>query len=521
MYQAMRKRLLLGNYMLFLIYLGLSARASLRLSTGRLLPLLMASGLLADAAFLSACNLRDNRTISLFCGLLTLESWYLLLSASDHPVMGRIFSALSPVLWYGSIRFVLLFLFQGGGYKFQTPVRRLLTGACMASLIGLLGSQKMFFLLCGIQFVVSWSCFVFVLLYHRERVRFVWQSERRCILPSLAALAVLVLAYCFSSSGVPGRLSNFGVYLPVLLLWTSVHQIIRHEHSGLPLSALFSPGQLALLVLSGAGLFGLVALLAGGGALLFLLLLDALAVFLYACNIALEHNLKRGQSRLLRESQYRLALQQLQREEAQNLEFANFLHDDILQDLLSVKNMLPKAAHPEVRQLILETLDHLSALIRERMQACHPALLSRLTLRENYQNLLDGVAQIFPHRRLCVSLDCADALFLVAPYDILVYRLLKELITNVYKHSTGDKAWVTLTQAQGLIRLCVSDNGTARADALRAADPQTHRGLAMIAERAAGMGGSVTFSDRSPHGVRIQVQLPMKGEVSYPYFVGR
>ena len=44
--------------------------------------------------------------------------------------------------------------------------------------------------------------------------------------------------------------------------------------------------------------------------------------------------------KIIKESKYHVALQQLQWEEQLNLEFANFLHDDILQDLLSVKNMM-------------------------------------------------------------------------------------------------------------------------------------------------------------------------------------
>ena len=68
--------------------------------------------------------------------------------------------------------------------------------------------------------------------------------------------------------------------------------------------------------------------------------------FLYVCNIALDFNFKKGHNKIIKESKYHVALQQLQREEQLNLEFANFLHDDILQDLLSVKNMMKKARPP-------------------------------------------------------------------------------------------------------------------------------------------------------------------------------
>lgn len=167
------------------------------------------------------------------------------------------------------------------------------------------------------------------------------------------------------------------------------------------------------------------------------------------------------------------------------------------------------------------TLDNMNTYIREQMQDYHPTLLPKLTIKENYQNLLDGISQSFPNRNVCVSFDCSDSLFLVEPYNIFVYRLLKELVTNVYKHSTGEKAWITLTQDNGIIILSVSDNGTVDADVLSSADRLKHRGLAMITERVNDMDGSVTISNNHPHGICVQTILPMKGDVSYQHFVSR
>lgn len=183
--------------------------------------------------------------------------------------------------------------------------------------------------------------------------------------------------------------------------------------------------------------------------------------------------------------------------------------------------MMKKADRPEVQKIITETLDNMNTYIREQMQDYHPMLLPKLTIKENYQNLLDGISQSFPNRNICVSFDCSDSLFLVEPYNIFVYRLLKELVMNVYKHSTGEKAWITLTQDKGIIILNVSDNGTVDADVLLSADKLKHRGLAMIMERVNDMDGSVTISNNHPHGICVQTILPMKGDVSYQHFVSR
>ncbi len=521
MKQTILKLLLFINSILLIAYMGLSTHTDLQLNTQGSIPLFLSSLLLIDVTYISSCNIRENKTISLFCGLLALESWYILLSASDNSVTDVIFFALSPVIWCVSIKFILMFLFQNSGYKFQKLISLCLTGTCICTLIGILVSSKIFFLLYGIQFMASWLCFIFTVIYHRKRAAFVFKSEWKRIIFSLAVITVLFLAYYFSTMRVPEHLSNFGIYIPVLLFWASVHSIILKEHNSLPLSAVFNNLQLTLLIFSGAIIFSLTALILDGGYSLLFIMSDALFSFIYACNIALDSSFRRGQNRIIRESRYHVALQQLQREEELNLEFANFLHDDILQDLLSVKNMMKKADRPEIQKIITETLDHMNIYIREQMQDYHPALLPKLTIKENYQNLLDGISQTFSQRNICILFDCADSLFLVEPYNIFIYRLLKELVTNVYKHSTGEKAWITLTQNDGIIMLNVSDNGTADADVLLSADRLKHRGLAMITERVNDMDGSVTISNNHPHGVCVQIILPMKGDVSYQHFVSR
>lgn len=190
----------------------------------------------------------------------------------------------------------------------------------------------------------------------------------------------------------------------------------------------------------------------------------------------------------------------------------------------SQSDTIPDCASKQNGNICQSSLPHAPTnnnYIREQMQDYHPTLLPKLTIKENYQNLLDGISQSFPNRNICVSFDCSDSLFLVEPYNIFVYRLLKELVTNVYKHSTGEKAWITLTQDNGIIILSVSDNGTVDADVLSSADRLKHRGLAMITERVNDMDGSVTISNNHPHGICVQTILPMKGDVSYQHFVSR
>lgn len=511
--------LFLTNSIFLILYMVLSINKNTITDATGCVSLFLSSLMLIDITYISSCNVRENKVISLFCSLLALHSWYILLSAQGNAPTSIIFYALSPIIWYVSINFILMFLFQGGGYQFKKAVNICLTGTCIFSLIGLLVSDKIFSLSYGIQFLTGWFCFIFIVVFHRKRTAFVLKTEWKCILFSLVTVIILFLAYYFSTRGVSGHLSNFGIYLPVLLFSMSIHGIIRKEHSSVPLSTVFNRGQSVLILLPGTVACGLAAQASGTLLPLFILMLDIMSVLVYTCNIVLGFNLKHGKSAIARESKYHAALKQLQQEEQLNLEFADFLHDDILQDLLSIKNLMNKADQPGVQKVIVGTLDHMNTYIRERMQDYRPAMLPKLTVKENYQNLLEYLSQSFPHRNIRIAFDRPDALFLAAPYDIFVYRLLKELVTNVYKHSAGERAWVTLRQDNGIIVLCIKDNGTADADALLSADPSKHRGLALITDRVGNMDGSVKITDNFPHGVCIQITLPMKGDVSYQYFI--
>ena len=513
--------LLFANSIFLIFYIGLAINKNIAFRATGTVSLFLSSLMLVDITYISSCNVRGNKVISLFCGLLALHSWYILLSAQGDASTSMLFSALSPVIWYVSINFILMFLFQGSGYKFKKAVNICLTGTCICSLIGLLASNEIFALFYGIQFLAGWLCFIFIIVFHRKRTAFVFKAEWKYILFSLVTVIILFLVYYFSTMGISGHLSNLGIYLPVLLFSISIHGIIQKEHSSVPLSTIFSSRQSALILLAGAAICGLSALALGIGLPLFFLMLDAMFVFVYACNIALDYNLRHGKNAVARESIYHATLKQLQREEQLNLEFANFLHDDILQDLLSIKNMMKKAGHPDIQKTITETLDNMNTYIREQMQDYRPAMLSKLTVKKNYQNLLAYISQSFPHRNIRITFECPDSLFLAAPYDIFVYRLLKELVTNIYKHSAGEKAWITLTQDNGVIALCVRDNGTADADTLSPADLSKHRGLALVTERVNNMDGSIKIANNFSHGICIQITLPMKGDVSYQYFISR
>lgn len=512
------KLLFLVNNMLLILYMCWyigQGQVSIKSS----IPLFISSIILIDITYISSCNVRESKIIWLFCSLLAFDSWYIFLSFRESPIENIVFIALSPIIGYISIKFILMFLFQGSGYRFQMVVNIILLAGGIGSLGGLCISNRMFACMYGIQFLSSIGCFLFIVGYHWRRAVFVLKSEWNYILLSVVITIIAFLVYYFATIEVKDHISNFGIYLPTLVFFISIHGIILKEHSSFPLSTVFNKVQITLIIGLSLIMFGLIILLMDAGYEELLILVNMLFVFIYSCNIVLGESLRQGKSKMMKESKYNAALRQLEQEEWLKTEFANFLHDDVLQDMLSIKNMMTKVHRPEVQDIIIETLDNLNMHIRQQIQDYHPVVLKNLTIKENYQNLIDSISQSFYDRTILVSFDCSDTLFLVEPYNILIYRLLKELLINVYKHSDGNHAWITLTQECGVIEFRVSDNGTADATCLTLADKRKHKGISSIIEQVNRMEGSIIISNNMPNGICVQISIPMKGEVSYQYFV--
>lgn len=513
------KTALLINHFFLILHMSWLINEGSQLSIKSIAPMLLSSIMLIDSTYISACNIRESKILSLFSGLLALDGWYILLSFETVGMANLAFLFLSPVIWYISIKFVFMFLFQESGYKFRKTTNILLLALCIGSLVGATISERAFACMYGLQFVGYILCVLFVIAYHRKRVAFVLISERKAILLSFVAIGVSFFVYYFATLGITDHIENFAVYLIVILFSMSVHNIILKEHNGSPLSTVFSHKQRLFISLLLAAILGLLVWSMGAGYAEWLISVNVLSVVAFVCNIVLGQNLKHGETGIIKESKYKSALRQLQQEEALKTEFANFLHDDVLQDLLAVKNMVSKAYRPDIQDVITETLDNLNIHIREQMQDYHPVLLKNLTIKENYMNLIEAVAQGFPQKNVSISFECPDSLFLVEPYTLLVYRLIKELLTNVYKHSDGDCAWVTLLQEKAVIKLRISDNGTAELSSLTAVDPQKHKGIVSVSEQVKGVGGTMVCSANIPHGICIEITIPMKGDGSYQYFV--
>jgi signal transduction histidine kinase len=201
------------------------------------------------------------------------------------------------------------------------------------------------------------------------------------------------------------------------------------------------------------------------------------------------------------------------REEARK-RLARALHDDLNQQIAAIsfavgnlKRHIP-AEEAEMRaqcDRIHQKLVQIADAVRRMSHELHPAMLE-----------YHGLA---PALRVCcvefgaltgieVSLT-TDGSFddVPSPTALCVYRVTQEALQNVAKHARAATARVDLSQAEGILRLTVSDSGVGIAP--NGAGAKTGLGLMSIKERVRFAGGSVEIASEVNHGTRLTVRIPV------------
>ncbi|MDQ1736754.1 MAG: hypothetical protein QOH56_3005 [Pseudonocardiales bacterium] len=179
------------------------------------------------------------------------------------------------------------------------------------------------------------------------------------------------------------------------------------------------------------------------------------------------------------------------------------LHDGAQQRLLALTLRLRSAAAPhvsdefgaEVQDVAADLVDVIEEL-REISRGIHPAILSTGGLRPALRAL---------KRRsgIRVDLDVRIAGRLPEPVEVAAYYVVSEMLTNAAKHAHASVVEVDAEASDGMLRVCVRDDGVG------GADPQRGSGLVGLKDRIDALGG--TFSVHSPAGAGTTVtcELPV------------
>jgi len=192
-------------------------------------------------------------------------------------------------------------------------------------------------------------------------------------------------------------------------------------------------------------------------------------------------------------------------------EAARDLHDGVSQIIAGQSMMLGalrrRMVDPELRDMVEQALAasrEAQATVRITIEDLSPPELDRASMSE----LLAWLTAFFAQRyqfgvKWRLAGDPA-----AAGDSALIYKTLRELIFNSYKHSQVDSVDVLVTSDSSGTWLSVNDAGIGFEPRAPAADGRLRFGLAHVTERIAVAGGSVDIQSSAGHGCSITVHLP-------------
>jgi signal transduction histidine kinase len=196
-----------------------------------------------------------------------------------------------------------------------------------------------------------------------------------------------------------------------------------------------------------------------------------------------------------REEQVRqLAEHMLHVEEIERRRISRELHDEAGQSLLCIRLQIElleqaiPAVHEEWIGKLREARDLTERTIlemRRLIAALSPAVLEQLGLGAALRQLVNRFRRLHPIR---VKLLLGRLGRLPQQTEIIVYRLVQECCNNIAKHSAAKSVNISVSSADGWVRLAVEDNGVGFRveEALARKDSF---GLSGMRERVALLGG--------------------------------
>jgi signal transduction histidine kinase len=190
------------------------------------------------------------------------------------------------------------------------------------------------------------------------------------------------------------------------------------------------------------------------------------------------------------------------------------LHDGIGQQLVGLSmtlDALAARAPPEIRLLLSEatnTVREVQAIAQRVIADLSPPGLYELGLEPALKWLS---VYMRTKDNLQVELHvAADESGIDVDLRVLVFKVIRELLRNVVKHSGVQSATVTVTRSPSELRVVVEDRGVGFEWQLSLFEPRAHGfGLWSVADRVREAAGEMTVDTGPGRGCRVTVLFPL------------
>ena len=227
-------------------------------------------------------------------------------------------------------------------------------------------------------------------------------------------------------------------------------------------------------------------------------------------------SLRQSEARLVQSTRQirALAAQLITAQESERRRIAILLHDDVGQNIATLvlavsrlKRRPPATSESLTNELeqLARQVDHLSNQIRQLSHELHSEVLEHVGLIPALESHLTELEQ---HEDLQIKFSAEVATDHI-PQDVAacLYRVAREAVLNVSKHSGANSADVVLREIDGSLVLEVSDPG-------HGFDPEKVRlgsglGLASSEERVKNLRGSLEIRSDSQIGTCVTARVPL------------
>ena len=200
-------------------------------------------------------------------------------------------------------------------------------------------------------------------------------------------------------------------------------------------------------------------------------------------------------------------------EEKERRRLAEELHDGMGPLLSSAKmhvdmllsDSIPNQKKEQVYKLVKELIAESIINIREISANLMPHVLYNFGLIPALRTLISRVAV---HQTLEVELTDED--FMQRPdqaVEVLLYRVISELVTNSLKHSSATLISIKISSDQTAVNLQYTDNGTGF-DLRRELNAGTGMGLHNIINRIKSQQGTIKFKMPGSKGLKVSIHIP-------------
>jgi signal transduction histidine kinase len=217
----------------------------------------------------------------------------------------------------------------------------------------------------------------------------------------------------------------------------------------------------------------------------------------------------------------RLSSRLIMTQDEERRRIARELHDGLGQELSAAKmitdGILGRADSPESAK---RDAAHVSALMDRAIQEVrtlshllHPPLLDEVGLHSALRCYLDGLTKRSGVETI-VEVHPADFPRLAPELETAVFRIIQEALTNVFRHSGANKAWISLTKNSDHLVGIVRDDGKGVSESvMQFRSDSIGIGIAGMRQRVKEFGGQMKLQNLNP-GTMLEIQIPLYDNLS-------